>query len=152
MAVYKRGKVWWYKFTWNGESTRASTKQSNKRVAEQMEATHKTSLAKGEVGIRDRKTVPTLKDFADRDFLPHVLGHFVEKPKTIEYYTTQVRHLTGYAPLGGTALDSVTPGIIAGFVSKRREAGYQVSSINRALQVLRRMLRLAVEWGKTSTY
>ena len=31
-----------------------------------MEAAHKTSLAKGEVGIGDRKAVPTLKDFAPR--------------------------------------------------------------------------------------
>ena len=53
MAVFKRGKIWWYKFNWNGEPIRESTKQSNKRVAEQMEAAHRTSLAKGEVGIRD---------------------------------------------------------------------------------------------------
>lgn len=52
MAVYKPGKVWWYKFVWNGELIRESTKQGNKRTAEQMEATHKASLAKGEVGIR----------------------------------------------------------------------------------------------------
>jgi integrase len=149
MAVYKRGRVWWYRFTWNGVPIRESTKQTNKRVAEQIEAAQKTSLAKGEVGIRERKPAPTLKEFAEKDFLPHVMGRFTEKPKTIEYYNTQVRHLTRYAPLGGAALDSVTPEIIAGFISKRRDTGYQVSSINRALQVLRRMLRVAVEWGKT---
>ena len=60
MAVYKRGRVWWYRFVWNGESLRESTKQSNKPTAEQMEAAHKTSLAKGEVGTREKKTVPTL--------------------------------------------------------------------------------------------
>ncbi len=70
MAVYKRGNVWWYKFTWNGEQIRESTKQSNKRVAEQIESAHKTSLAKGEVGIRDRVPVPTLRDFAKNDFTP----------------------------------------------------------------------------------
>jgi len=149
MAVYKRGNVWWYRFTWNAHPIRESTKQTNKRVAEQIEAAHKTSLAKGEVGIREKKFAPTLKDFAEQDFLPHVIGRFAEKPKTIEYYNTQVRHLTGHAPLAGTAVDCVTREIIAGFISKRRDAGYQVSSINRALQVLRRMLRLAVEWGKT---
>ena len=46
MSVYKRGRVWWYKFTWNGKPIRVSTKQTNKRVAEQIEAAHKTSLAK----------------------------------------------------------------------------------------------------------
>ena len=32
MAVYKRGPVWWYRFNWNAELIRKSTRQSNKRV------------------------------------------------------------------------------------------------------------------------
>jgi hypothetical protein len=64
MAVDKqaKSKCWWYKFTWNGHLIRESTKQNNKRVAEQMEAAHRTALAKGQVGIRDRKPIPTLRD------------------------------------------------------------------------------------------
>ena len=62
MAIYKRGKVWWYKFTWKTEPIRESTKQSNKRVAEQIEAARKTQLAKGEVNIRDKKPVPTTSE------------------------------------------------------------------------------------------
>jgi hypothetical protein len=81
MAVYKRGKIWWYKFNWNGEPIRESTKQRNKRIAEQMEATHKTSLAKGEVGLRDRKPAPTLRAFSEEDFLPFVRSTCAVKPK-----------------------------------------------------------------------
>jgi len=55
-------------------------------VAQQIEAARKTALAKGEVGIRDRIRVPTLKEFADRDFLPFVEIRFKGKPKTLEYY------------------------------------------------------------------
>jgi hypothetical protein len=43
-----------YKFVWNGELIRERTKQTNKRIAEQMEAAHKAALAKSEVGIRTR--------------------------------------------------------------------------------------------------
>jgi hypothetical protein len=52
-------------------------KLTNKRVAEQIEAAHKTALAKREVGIRERKTVPMLKEFAERTIFrltPLVLG------------------------------------------------------------------------------
>jgi len=49
--------------------------------------------------------------------------------------------------LGAAPVDAVTPDIVSGFVAKWKEAEYQISSINRALQVMRRMLRLAVEWG-----
>ncbi len=61
MSIYKRGDVYWYKFQFNGTLVRESTRQGNDKVARQMEAAHRTSLAKGEVGIRDKKTVPTLK-------------------------------------------------------------------------------------------
>ncbi len=148
MAVYKRGKIWWYKFTWNGEPVRESTKQSNKRNAEQIEAAHKTSLAKGEVGIRDRVRAPTLKEFAERDFAPYIESRFQDKPKTLEYYRTGLKNLNGYSPLATCALDAITHDKIAGFVAKRRESKRAVSTINRQLEVLRRMLKLAVEWGK----
>jgi len=51
MAVYKRGGVWWYHFVFRGERVQESTKQGNKRVAEQMEAARKTQVAKGEAGF-----------------------------------------------------------------------------------------------------
>jgi hypothetical protein len=51
--------VYWYKFMWQGKLIRESTKQGNDKVARQMEAAHRTSLAKGEVGIRDTKLAPT---------------------------------------------------------------------------------------------
>ena len=96
MAVYRRGKVWWYKFSYRGEMIRESTRQRNKRVAEQIEAAHKTGLAKGEVGIRDRKPVPTLAEFAKRDFLPFVESTFKAKVKTRRYYTNGVDRLLDY--------------------------------------------------------
>jgi len=66
MALYKRGGVWWFEFVFNGERLRESTKQGNRRTAEQIESARRTQLAKGEVGIKDRKPVPTLKEFAPR--------------------------------------------------------------------------------------
>jgi hypothetical protein len=50
MSIYKRGDVYWYKFQFNGTLVRESTRQGNDKVARQMEAAHRTSLAKGEVG------------------------------------------------------------------------------------------------------
>jgi integrase len=148
MAVYKRGKIWWYKFNWNSKSIRESTKQTNKRTAEQMEAAHKTSLAKGEVGIREKRPAPTLRQFADADFLPFVRSTFAAKPKTLAYYENGLKNLKAYDKLAGATLDSITTETVSGYVAKRREAGLMVSSINRELQVLRRMFALSQEWGK----
>jgi len=65
------------------EPIRESTKQTNKRVAEKIESAHKTRLAMGEVGIRDRVAAPTLKQFAERDFTPFIETRCQSKPKTL---------------------------------------------------------------------
>ena len=148
MAVYKRGRVWWYKFTWKGEPIRESTKQTNKRVAEQIEAAHKTSLAKGEVGLRDRKPVPTLRDFANRDFLPHCRATFSAKKNTLSYYENGTDRLLEYRRLAGEPLDAITNEMISAYERHRLDTGLRVASVNRELQVLRRIFALAVEWGK----
>ena len=140
--------VYWYKFTWLGKVVRESTKQGNDKVARQMEAAHRTSLAKGEVGIREKKRVPTLADFADKQFLPWAESNFSAKRKTWLYYRNGVRRLKGYAPLASVSMDDPKLGEKAsGYVATRQAKGLQVASINRELQVLRRFLHLAAEWG-----
>jgi integrase len=150
MAVFKRpdSENWWYQFVWRGKRIRESTKQTNKAVARQMEAVHRTALAKAEVGIRARKPIPTLKQFADADFLPFIESRFSDKRKTLEYYRNGLKNITGYGPLARCALDEITADKIGGFIATRRDAELAVGSINRELEVLRRMLKLAVEWGK----
>ena len=50
--------------------------------------------------------------------------------------------------LAGEKLDNINSDKISGYVAKRQRRGLQISSINRELQVLRRMFHLAQEWGK----
>jgi integrase len=149
--VYKRGKVWWFKFTFNGEQLRESTKQTNKRVAEQIESARKTEFAKGDVGIRDKKPVPTVGHFAEYDFLPFVRSTSAAKPRTVVFYENSVRNLKAYDRLAGLKMDAVTSDVIAGFVAKRRSTGMQISTINRDLATLRRMFHLAQEWERVTT-
>ena len=79
--IYKRGgRIYWYKFVWQGETIRESTKQGNDKVARQMEAAHRTSLAKGEVGIGSRKAVLTLTEFCEKRF--EAWAESVTTPKT----------------------------------------------------------------------
>ncbi len=151
MAVYKRGGVWWYEFQFNGERVRESTKQGNRRVAEQMEAAKRTALAKGEVGIEDRRKTPTLRQFAPR-FEKHIEATCAEKPQTVEFYRSKLRFLLAYEPLAGARLDRIDEAAIEGYVQNRRRSksrrNQQVSpaTVNRELATLRRLLRLAHEW------
>ena len=153
MAVYKqiRSKNWWYKFNWNGVTIRESTKQNNKRVAEQMEAAHKTALAKGEVGIRTRVPSPTLKTFGQDTFLPFVRSTSAAKANTVRFYENSVANLTAFSKLANLPLDQINAEIVASFIARRQLDTVKVSTINRDLATLRRMLHLAVDWGKVTT-
>ena len=148
MSIYKRGNVYWYKFTWNGERIRESTKQGSLRVARQIEAAHRTALAKGEVGIRERKPIPTLRDFCDNRIQPWAKASFGNScPQNWLWYRAGIRALLKYKPLAEVKLDSIGNELAAGFAAFRQSEGREISTINSALRVLRSCLGRAVEWG-----
>jgi integrase len=151
--ILKRGNVYWYKFMWQGKLIRESTKQGNDKVARQMEAAHKTSLAKGEVGIREKKPAPILSDFIEKRFEPWAKARFEKSsPKTWrDYYRVGLLAIKNFKPLAGMKLDEITSETVADFAACRQSSGLQVSTVNSSLQVLRRTLRLAVEWGATKS-
>jgi integrase len=145
MSIYKRGNVQWYKFMWNGQLVRESTKQGNDKVARQMEAAHRTSLAKGEVGIRDKKPVPTLAEFLQREFIPYVEAKHALKPGTLEYYKDGA-NMVLKCDWAGEKLDQISDQHGQQFAAKF--AKLSPSRINCGLRTLRRALNLAFEWGK----
>jgi len=149
MAIFKRGKIYWYHFVFNGQHIQESTKQGNPRVARQMEAAHRTALAKGEVGFRERKTLPTLKEFIDDRFEPWAKAQFEKtSPATwCRWYRYNLGLLKTYSPLAELKLDKITSENVTDFAAHRQSKGLEVSSVNRSLQVLRRVLRSGVEWG-----
>jgi hypothetical protein len=51
MAIFKRGKFYWYEFIFDGQRIRKSTKQGDKESAKKMAAAERTRLAMGEVGL-----------------------------------------------------------------------------------------------------
>lgn len=147
--IYKRGKYYWYKFMWQGRLIRESTKQGSDKVARQMESAHRTALAKGEVGIREKKPATILSDFIEKRFEPWAKARFEKSsPKTWrDYYRVGLLAIRNYKPLAGMRLDEITSETVADFAASRQSAGLQISTVNSSLQVLRRTLRLAVEWG-----
>src|SRR5579884_1766049 len=148
MGLYKRGDIYWYRFVWRGELIRESTRQSNKRAAQQMEAAHRAALAKGEAGIREKQPGPTLAEFIAAEVRPYLEARFRDKPKTLEYYRAGLRALASYEQLAKCRLESNCSEKIAGYVACLRAPSHAVATINRRLEVLRRVLRLATEWGR----
>ncbi len=144
MSIFKRGKVYWYHFEFEGQHLQKSTKQGNPRVARQMEAAERTRLAKGEAGITRKAPAPTLKAFAQK-FIDEVQVRCAAKPRTVEFYAQQLKRLLDYAPFADASLDKISEGLIASFVQYRSQS-VSPATVNRALATLRKLLRLAYEW------
>jgi integrase len=152
MSTYKRGNVYWYKFMWQGAVVRESTKQGNDKVARQMEAAHRTSLAKGEVGIREKKPVLTLAEFCRKRFAPWAESTCSRKTWR-DFYKVGLKAIEAYSPLGSLPLDAITTERIADFGSHRQaqgKNGKKVATVNASLRILRRVLHVAEEWGEVA--
>lgn len=144
--------VYWYKFMWQGKLIRESTKQGNDKVARQIESAHRTALAKGEVGIRERKAAPSLSDFCIKRVQPWAKATFEKScHKNWLWYRTGMRALAGYKPLAGKPIDEISGELASEFAAYRLHEGMEVSTANNSLRVLRRILNLALEWGVLET-
>jgi integrase len=150
-CLYKRGDVYWYEFRFNGQRIQQSAQTRNKEAARQIESAHRVRLAKGEAGILERPTAPTLTEFGQR-FESAIVTLCAEKPATIRFYKEKLRRLLADRQLCGARLNAIDEAAIDGYKQRRtRQAsryGRPVSpaSVNRELATLRRLLRLAQEW------
>lgn len=147
MSVYRIGDVYHFRYMYKGELVRRSTKQSNRRVAEEMEAADRTNRARGELGLREKPVAPSLEEFLDRRIRPYSM----KKPTTARWYRDGINPLLTYKPLASSRLDEITSETIRDYCAHRIQRGFAVGSVNRELRVLRRSLRLAQEWGIIST-
>src|SRR5262245_30467607 len=105
--IYKRGARYWYKFVWQGRLIREATKQGRTMVARGMEAAHRTRLAKGEVGIRERKPALLLGEFCRDRFAPW--AESVSSLKTWrDFYRVGLLAIQNYTALASLPLDAIT--------------------------------------------
>ena len=102
-------------------------------------AAYRKAIVNKEVGICERPAVPTLKDVATKDFLPHIEAAFQAKPNTATYYKQGSKKLLACPTLADKPLNEITTEHIGVFIRQRQAAALEVSSVNRELQVLRRM-------------
>src|SRR5215471_20559002 len=148
---------------WRGELIRESTHQTNDKIARNQESAHRTRLSNGEVGIREKKQVPTLVDFCDKRFKPWAEAT-TSKKTWQDFYRVGLMAIKDYPALANSPLDAITSEKISDFAryrqAKRLKAssektaqpkGLQIASVNASLRILRRVLRLAAEWGEIAS-
>lgn len=151
MAVYKRGKVYWFEYVQEGKRHRVSTETTDPKAARRIAAKIRVDLAEGRVNIRKREPAPTLREFAPR-FRSAIEMQCAEKPRTVTFYLDRLEQLLKYAPLADARLDEIDEASIEAYkqarskVNSRRKKPLAPASINRELATLRRLLNLAEKW------
>jgi integrase len=143
-VIYKRGRTYWYHFNFNGQHIQESTKQGNPRAAKQIEAAHRTALAKGEVGIKPKRAIPTFEDFVPR-VMEEVRKNCTEHPRTGEFYEDAFNRALAFQPLAKANLQKINPELLSRFTSSQLKE-VSPATINRSLAAIRRAMYLAYDW------
>jgi hypothetical protein len=65
VSLYKRGDVWWYKFWFNGQLVRESSKSDSKTVAKDAERARRRELEQAFNRIPKRERMPLFSHAAD---------------------------------------------------------------------------------------
>jgi integrase len=139
MAIFKRGKYYWFEFRFNGERIQRPTRVKNQEAARTIESAFRTQLAMGEVGIEKKAKAPTLKAF-EKTF-----GAWIDENKenlrTRSFYKVSYSRLLQFGPLAGARLDRIDEPTIERFKSKMIADKLSKSTVNRYLATLRKALR-----------
>ena len=144
MSVYRRGKVYWYEFTFRGQRIRESTGLGNRTAAIHAEAIHKAELAEGRAGIVRRGPSRKFEDFVNNDFLPWSEKQHQSHPRTHLRYKVSCNRLI--ESFGNLTLDRITTGHVERFKLERSEE-VTPAGTNRDLAALRSMLNYAMRKG-----
>ena len=159
--IYKRGKAYSYNFRWSirhedgtveNFRIRQSAKTHKRKEAEDAENEHKRALRLGEIHPNDpwpkpaASAPPVFRAFA-KEFLQYAKTH--TKPGTQTFYGVCLDRLSTFAAIADAPLDAITGETVSRYARHRQEVPKNsVITVNGDLRTLRRVLHLAVEWGR----
>jgi integrase len=159
--IYKRGNALWYKFRFaiknadGGKENfmiRRPARVRNRKDAKDVEREHRRALSLGQVHPNDpwpkpaASGPPIFRAFA-KEFLQHVKTQ--RKSGTHTFYRVSLDRLLTFAAIADAPLDAITGDVLSRYARHRQEVAQNSAvTVNGDLRTLRRILHLAVEWGR----
>jgi integrase len=143
-VLYKRGGKWWYKFKFEGQVIRDSTKTASKTVARDAERARRRDLELAVNRIQKRERMP-LFSLAAKQWLATKSNL---APKSIERFDHLVATLT--EEFGGRLVCDIDANDISALQRKRSQEGRAARTVNYEIGVLRQILKARGLWGALS--
>jgi integrase len=140
MAVYRRGRVWWFVFEYQGRKIQESSGFTNKTAALRAEAKRKVDLIERRAGFTKVKQAPKFQEFVEQFLKWSKQQH---KPKTHALHKWNCQTLKRF--FSGKYLDEITSDMVEHFKSERKHEPRQKAkaprlvtgaTVNRALTTL----------------
>jgi len=148
MSLYRRGNVYWSRIVRNGQRFERNTKQSNLNKARIVEARWLT-----EIDATGGIIPPSLYKSHKRTLLVSIEGRIfkhwettVPSKRTVDFYKQVWKRLV-FSSLSQIPLHRIKTADIQHFINEKSERNLSTSRKNAYLRTLRRVLRLAHEWG-----
>ena len=110
MTVFRRGKVYWFHFQFQGRRVQESSGFTNKTAALRAEARRRADLLERRAGFKKFKASPKFGEFV-RPFLKW--SEQQHRPKTHELHQTNCDTLNRY--FSPKWLDEIAPGMVEDF-------------------------------------
>lgn len=151
MALYRRGKIWWFNFEFQGRHIQESSGFTNKTAALRAEAKRRAELLDRRAGFSQKKLAPKFEEHAEKFLAWSKQQH---RPKTRELHGTNCDTLLRF--FRGCWLDDITQGMVEDFklarigeARKNAKDGSTVShaTVNRALTTLKLFFHYAEKCG-----
>lgn len=140
MGLFRRQKVWWMSFSYQGRQIRRSTGATDRRLADAVLAKVKVQIVEGRFFERAEEQTRTFGELMDRLETEHI-----PKLASQQSYKGYVKRLRAF--FGNRTLAEITPKLIAGYKSARYALKKAPATINRELATLKKAFNLAVrEW------
>jgi integrase len=135
MALFKRGKIWWYEFLFSGRRIRESAKTTSKTVAKLAEQKRRRELEGGFNGIEDKRE-ERIRSMGELGRV--YLNDYRLRHKSIVYAEYAVGNVIRH--LGPTMVVDVTEHTAIAYQTTRLKEGAAPKTINEEVGFLLRLL------------
>lgn len=143
MALFKRGRLWWFKFKYSGRLYRESAGTANETLAGRVERKRHREIEEAAHGIR-KATAPVVFSVAAKDWLE--LKQPTWALKTHINATLEVGHLKKH--FGSLLLTDITDKDLADYIVSRRVQKAAEKTIRNELGTLRGVMKRHKLWAQ----
>jgi integrase len=141
MGLYKRGRVYWMRFTYRGKHYRESTETMDKKEAQRIYDAIKGQIAENKWIDGSKEREISFKRLMDE----YMEEHSRLKKESWRRDEVSLSHLEPF--FGDYVLAEITPALISRYKSQRLREGAKPATLNRELSLMKHAFNLAVkEW------